>query len=164
MPPPPQRYVTPTRGKQVIEIRMSLDRNHRFSGMIPFCLLASTLMTSAASLRLLPPRGQNLRYARMSVDKNPKEEGENDSRPAGCHGAQGLGPSPEDGHESGIALRRSPNSAAGIQPLSLRPGLFLSAFFEWGAIVEKRKWRGQIRQGAECARSEEPCDLHTAFG
>ncbi|EGZ68937.1 hypothetical protein NEUTE2DRAFT_131344 [Neurospora tetrasperma FGSC 2509] len=73
MPPPPQRYVTPTRGKQVIEIRMSLDRNHRVSGKIPFCLLASNLMTCQPSPA---PPGQNLRYARMSVDKNPKEEGE----------------------------------------------------------------------------------------
>lgn len=87
---------------------------------------------------------------RMDMDTNPKEEGEMKAR------CVGLGPSPEGGHECGIALQRTPNGASGIQPLSLRPGLVLSAFFLRAAIVEK--WRGRSRQGAEYAR--EPCDFH----
>ncbi|KAL0468048.1 hypothetical protein QR685DRAFT_532256 [Neurospora intermedia] len=100
----------------------------------------------------------------MSVEKNPKEEGENESRPVGCHGAQGLGPSPEGGHESGIALRRRPNSAAGIQPLSLRPGLFLSAFFEWGGDCQEEEVEGGRSAKVPSMRETKSLATCTAFG
>ncbi|KAK1782275.1 hypothetical protein QBC45DRAFT_319213, partial [Copromyces sp. CBS 386.78] len=60
-------YVTSTGGKQVMAIKMDLNRQMvGFRGRIPFCLFASNLVPAFACDTCSP--GQNPRYVRMDVD------------------------------------------------------------------------------------------------